>query len=248
MMMSSLRVFVLASFAYASMACSGPAKPVANEPVQPAVAEVDPSSTDQAIAALADELELAAREEEPSVTPVLQQLARDAGGELVGLEHRLKKRPSMLRKIRLQAGKHAVKDIVISDALRYTMRIEDDPEGSHVKTIVKVIAALEAAGHRIVKLKNYWPKGDNYSGVNSVLKSPSGLQWELQFHTADSLRIQKETRDSYEELREATTPVERKRELFDAMSLSWDVVHVPVDVLKPQSLHETEQIIQRPRP
>ena len=206
------------------------------------------SSAEASINALADALELAAREDEPSVTAVLQELAQNGSGELVGLEHRLKKRTSIIRKIRLQVGEGDASDVVISDALRYTMRIEDAPKGNHVKTIVRVIAALEAKGHRILKLKNYWPKGDNYSGVNSVLVAPSGLQWELQFHTADSLRTQKATRDAYEELRQATTSVERKRELFDTMSSSWDEVQVPADVLDPKSLHETEQIIQHPRP
>jgi len=45
---------------------------------------------------------------------------------------------------------------------------------------------LEAAGHKVIKVKNYWPRGDNYSGVNSVLETSDGLEWELQFHTAES--------------------------------------------------------------
>lgn len=244
--MSLLRTYLLASLTCAGLACSGPAKPSATTPEQPTAVQTGDSATSEAIAALADQLESAAQANEPAVTAVLQELASTAGAELIGLEHRLKKRPSMLRKIRLQEG--PVEDIVISDALRYTMRIEDEPEGDHVKTLVDVVAALESKGHRIVKLKNYWPKGDNYSGVNSVLKSPSGLLWELQFHTADSLLVQKATRAAYEELRQASTTVERKRELFDQMSVTWDEVHVPVDILLPQSLHSTEQIILRPRP
>ena len=246
MTLSLLRVLVVASFAYASTACSSPAKPVANEAIAQPLSSS--SNEDEAIHKLADELELAAKENEPSVTAALRDLAQSIGAELVGLEHRRKKRPSMIRKIRLELAEHAVEDIVIRDALRYTMRIEDEPEGSHVKGIVGVVAALEAKGHRIVKLKNYWPKGDSYSGVNSVLESPSGLQWELQFHTADSLRIQKSTRAAYEELRRSTTTIERKRELFDSMSTTWDEAQVPVDVLDPKSLHETEEIIRYPRP
>lgn len=247
-MMLMIRTFLLVGLAFGGLACGSSAQPLATPVSDKPIVVVEQGDNSEEIEKLADALELGAKQDEPAVTAILQTLTKAAGGELVGLEHRLKKRASMLRKIRLQVPKRAIADVVISDALRYTMRVEDEPDGLHVSTIINVVKSLEGEGHKVVKIKNYWPKGDNYSGVNSVFKSPSGLLWELQFHTQDSLRIQKLTRDAYEELRQADTSVERKRELFEQMSLYWDEVELPMDVLKPNLLHSTEKIIQLPSP
>ncbi|MBL4634255.1 MAG: hypothetical protein JKY56_10295 [Kofleriaceae bacterium] len=256
-----MKTWLLASLTLSLLACSGTAAPVVHTPADksdkttvgqsPEQSDITPADTSDntgTIEAIADALLLHAKQDEPLVTPMLQELAKAANGELVGLQHRLKKRSSMIRKIRVKSKNRPLADVAISDALRYTMRIEDDPDGLHVRTIIDVVATLESKGHQVVKLKNYWPKGDNYSGVNSVLRSPSGLLWELQFHTSDSLRIQKATRDSYEELRQATTPISRKRELFDQMSAFWEDVEIPDNALKPHLMHPTEQIILHPRP
>lgn len=192
-----------------------------------------------------------AREVEPTVTPLLSQLASAAGGEMVGLEHRFKTLESTLRKMRLELSEDpglTPETVTIHDALRYTMRVDDDPAGNYVRTVAATLAALEREGHDVMVVKNYWPRGDNYSGVNTVLEAPSGLPWELQFHTSESYRVQHETRDAYEELRLSATPIDRKRALFDEMTEAWDAVPVPADVLEPQNLHPEEEIRDRPRP
>jgi len=188
---------------------------------------------------------------EPEVTPLLQELAVQYGGEMIGLHHRLKTQSSTERKlntIRTEVPGTPVSALTINDSLRYTMRVDDDPPGRHVAAIQTVLSALEDRGYAVVVIKNYWPRGDNYSGVNTVLSHPSGVRWELQFHTGDSLRVQQETRAQYEELRLVATPVERKRELFDDMARAWDDVVIPTDILIPESLHPKEEIITRPRP
>lgn len=97
-------------------------------------------------------------------------------------------------------------------------------------------------------LKNYWPRGDNYSGVNCVLRTRRGFPWELQFHTPGSLRTQKATRAQYEELRRRSTPRTRKQALFDAMAALWERVPLPQRILEPQALHPRARIIRLPRP
>ena len=72
------------------------------------------------------------------------------GRELVKLEHRLKTRESLerkLRKIRVEMPELSLDEIYINDAVRYTLVVEDEPPGHHVATIRTVIAALEAEGH-----------------------------------------------------------------------------------------------------
>jgi hypothetical protein len=84
--------------------------------------------------------------------------------------------------------------------------------------------------------------------VNSVLETRDGLEWELQFHTAESFRIQHRDHELYEEMRKDDTPVEARRELYKKLSAPWEKVPIPKDMLVPKALHPAEEIIQRPPP
>lgn len=186
---------------------------------------------------------------EPQVTPLLISLAKAHGGEMVKLEFRLKTLDSTARKIRkLMSRGRAAADVRIDDALRYTMRVDDDPPGAYVAAAKATLADLEAKGHEVQYVKNYWPEDDNYSGINSVLKDTTGLFWELQFHTTASLAAQHDTRPLYEEMRLVKTPLERKRALFDAATKRWNEVAVPEGVLEKGAIHPNDQVRERPRP
>lgn len=192
-----------------------------------------------------------AREAEPAVTARLASLAEARGGHLYKLEHRLKTKKSAVRKMRLKLAEdpsRTPEDITLQDMLRYTMVVGDQPPGNYVRAVHEALASLEAEGHTVVVVKNYWPTGDNYSGVNSILRTPGGLPWELQFHTPRSLEVQAETRTQYEELRKEVTALPRKRALFDAMTAAWDTVPIPKDVLEQGNLHAKESIRDRERP
>jgi len=192
-----------------------------------------------------------ARAAEPATTRLLADLAREEGGELVGLEHRLKSAAATVSKIERVREKEpdtALEDVVVYDALRYTLVFADEPPGRHDEAVRRTLEALEAAGHTVEKVKNYWPRGDSYSGTNCVLTSPDGLPWELQFHTPASYATKTSTHDDYERMREDDTPVTERRRLFDAMKALWDAVPVPKGILDPGSLHPTEQIVLLPAP
>jgi hypothetical protein len=188
---------------------------------------------------------------EPSVTPLLIETARELGGEMIKLEHRLKTRESTERKLRLQLAEPLappLASIVLDDLLRYTMRIEDQPPGHYMQAIGLALERIEAAGHRVVRVKNYWPANDSYSGLHVVLSTRSGLVWELQFHTSESLVVQAKTRDLYEELRRSETPRVRKRQLFDEMTRAWNLVPIPNGALDPAKNPPETEILQRPAP
>jgi hypothetical protein len=241
-----------------ALACSGggaehhapppPPPPQARADAAPA-APAAPTEAD--LERMADGLMARAAEHEPKVSAILQGVAASLGGTMAGFEHRLKKRDSMLRKIRTILAKDpagGLARVVIDDALRYTLQVEDTPPGNHATAIRAAFAALEQAGHKVVKVKNYWPRGDNYSGVNAVLEAPDGLPWELQFHTAESFRIKDRDHELYEEMRLDETPVERKRVLYHQLAAPWEIVPIPKDLLTPGALHKAEEIIQRPPP
>jgi hypothetical protein len=210
------------------------------------VAPRSSSEHDDELGRQADQLGARARALEPSVSAELGAVAASAGGRLAGFEHRLKEHDSILRKMRRVLDEHPGRSpstVVLDDALRYTLEIDDSPPGHHAAVIRSALTRLERARHRVREVKNYWPRGDNYSGVNSVLIAPGGLPWELQFHTPESFRIKSRDHALYEELRaDGTTPA-RKREIYAEMAAAWSAVPVPAHTLDPGALHPSERII-----
>lgn len=254
-----MRRRIALAFLLALAGCAGggtrtdrqPPPPVAPDAGATAVEPERPPDREAEIERLADDLMARAAAHEPAVSKLLQELARKSGGQMAGFEHRLKKRDSLLRKIHtvLKADPAMeVSAVVINDALRYTLQVEDKPPGRHAEAIRGALSELEKAGHKVLKVKNYWPRGDNYSGVNSVLVTADGLEWELQFHTAESFRIQHRDHELYEEMRKDDTPPETRRELFKKLAAPWEKVPIPRDMLKEKGLHPAEEIIARPPP
>ena len=208
-------------------------------------------ATAPTVESLADELMVKAREAEPSVTADLEAIAESAPAELAGLEHKFKKRDSLIRKIRTYLArdpKLSVAEVRITDALRYTLLIEDDPRGLYLRTVREVVTVFEADGHEVVEMKNYWPRGDDYSGINSVFRAPGGLDWELQFHTPDSYHTAKGNRTPYEKMRLTTTPPDEQRRLYDRMVATWEAVAIPDGILEPGAIHERGIIRKREPP
>jgi hypothetical protein len=226
--------------------------PVASAP--PAASAATTETTPDSFAAIetrVGELMAMAAAVEPAVTPLLQRHAAEVGGELIKLKYRLKTKGSAMRKVRARMAddpKLAPHEVVLDDCLRYTLQVGDEPAGHHVEVILRVLAALKTEGHEVVRLKNYWPDDDNYSGVNSILRANNGLLWELQFHTPQSIAAAATTRNWYEELRCVDTKLERKRELFDKMTSEWNRVPIPTGILEPGALGAHDDIIERPRP
>ena len=128
------------------------------------------------------------------------------------------------------------------------MIVNDSPLGNYNDKVASVLKAIEEKKHQVLEVKNYWPDDDSYSGVNVVLMNPCGNYWELQFHTDASYAMTKNTREQYEELRDAKTAKKRKRELFLEMTRRWKSVAIPKDVLLPASLHLKEKILSHSLP
>lgn len=234
-----LSLALLASLA----ACreSQPAPPPDGKDSEPTANET------RAIAAKARELAALASQAEPAITERVRALAAEAGAELSGLEHRLKTLPSLERKIRSRTRDNPELTIArpdIVDALRYTVVV--DP-ASYAAAVRSLLGALEGDGHEVVRVKNYWPPGDNYSGVNVVLRRGE-LQWEIQFHTPESVVVRDAWHPAYEQLRERDTPIERRRWLYALMAVPWDQVAVPEGLDREGALHPREEIRRYPPP
>lgn len=170
-----------------------------------------------------------AADEEPNVTRLIVQLAEHNAGKAEGLEFRVKGYDSLLRKIRDRWNRGGDPRTWISDALRYTIVFHP---ADYSQQVMDVLYGMDEAGYKTDDGENSWPKGDSYSGLHYTLWTSDGFGFELQFHTQDSYDLKNVTLHKlYEEFRESSTPVDRKRDLYDAMTKYWDNVDVPDDVL-----------------
>mmetsp|Transcript_35031 Transcript_35031/g.81292 ORF Transcript_35031/g.81292 Transcript_35031/m.81292 type:complete len:454 (-) Transcript_35031:70-1431(-) len=169
-----------------------------------------------------------ARAAEPSVTSLLESLKADFSGELSGLDNKFKSRESLLRKARknvdrkrveaLNAGKEdEVVDIELevwstTDALRYTVLL---PTERYVAAVKAAMQQFEEQGMVAQELKNFWPGGDNYQGINDVFKvstdqSPTkSMLFEVQFHTPESFKSKSDSHQFYEAYRSSLDPEEK---------------------------------------
>lgn len=215
------------------------------EPPEPVLSSGEPEE-EAILATVAEDWLARAADEEPAVTALMRELATAANGELSGLEHRMKTPSSMRRKLEvlmLEEPELEAEEIVIFDALRYTLVIDDEPPGRHEEAASATLRELEKRGHTVVRVRNYWPAGDSYSGVNVVLRTPRGFEWELQFHTPTSYAIKSDTHDDYEIMRALDTPLEQRRRLFAEQSAEWRDVPVPSGILDPPPVHRLEEIV-----
>lgn len=148
---------------------------------------------------------------EPRITMLMQQLSKKFGGELVGLEHKLKDEASLTRKINSEknefGGDYRKTARSMSDVNRYTMKL---PTSNYSQTVKEVLRELKREGYK-VRIKNYWsPNAGPYRGINVALESRGGIKTELQFHTEASLQAKKKGHGLYKQYRVSEDPRERR--------------------------------------
>ncbi|AXV84016.1 type III effector protein (plasmid) [Ralstonia solanacearum] len=161
---------------------------------------------------LAERLHEAAKAIEPKITPVLRGLLQRAQGHLHGdgptlHQHVFKKPASTRRKIDLLRQRLGLPleqaAARVRDALRYEIVLEHQ---GFVATVQWVLQQLQSVGLKVMRVNNAFTVPDTtYAGLNVNLLSGE-RHFEIQFHTADSLRTKQKTHGLYEKLRRAVPP------------------------------------------
>ncbi|HML33845.1 hypothetical protein [Sporomusa sphaeroides] len=158
---------------------------------------------------------------EPKITRKIQSIVERAGGTMEGLEFRLKTKDSYLRKVESDFNLAVKNDPSITrayvagkinDAIRYTAIADED---NLYAVYRRIVSQLKMNGYEVVKLKNTWFDTVNpYRGVNAVIHSPDGQNFELQFHTPASFDLkQNKLHELYEEFRLSTTSASQREKL-----------------------------------
>jgi hypothetical protein len=154
--------------------------------------------------------------ERGTVTPAMKRIeAQDPERRLAGLEHSLKGKDRLTEKVdqwmSAQANLTAVDAIgLVKDAIRYTFVYDETAYSAGVHADCD---RLESSGFTPVDRQNSW-ESDQYKGINSRWRDPdSGMLFEVQFHTQESLDAKELTHPAYERIRDTKTPPDEVRQL-----------------------------------
>jgi hypothetical protein len=147
------------------------------------------------------------------ILPAMERVeAADPDRRLAGLEHMLKGEDRLKEKIademtakpELAIG-NAVDTVV--DPVRFTFTYSQQ---RYAEGTLSDVERLKSEGFELVKLKNLWTD-DQYKGINSQWRRPeTGLRFEVQFHTPESLEAKELTHKAYERIRSTASPAERQ--------------------------------------
>jgi len=150
------------------------------------------------------------------VLPAMRRVeSADPERRLAGLQHMLKGEDRLKEKVAdillLESNLTAREALAkVPDAVRFTLTYSTERYADGVRADVE---RLKAEGFKLIKLKNLWTD-DQYKGINSQWRRPeTGLRFEMQFHTPESLEAKELTHKAYERLRRpATETTETERD------------------------------------
>ena len=167
---------------------------------------------------------------EPAITADLFDISEEIGTELFGISFRLKSAGENAKGVCRIADKIAA-DMAVAEAAGAPVTYREAAESIHdivrytqlgtpdtlVWNYLLTKEKLEEKGYRFVKIKNTWKTYSvkmPYRGVNVQVESPSGIIFELQFHTSESLVTKMVEHINYEIRRDPRTSQQEKAKLL----------------------------------
>lgn len=160
-----------------------------------------PPVSKSAMAVKIDRLLEGAAVAQREVTPLLEALSLH-----VVPEHSvMKTRRSIEKKIeRLMVAEHLPLESAaarVRDAMRWVIQL---PEESFGAEAARALDGLRHRGLRVTRVNNGFSAPDStYAGVNVKLRTSSGVDCEIQFHTRDSLRVRNKAHRTYRQWQDA---------------------------------------------
>lgn len=166
-------------------------------------------------------------ENEPEITKHVKDVAKQTGMNMEGLDYRLKTKESYLGKIKREyspeGNTYEVKDII---RYTYTATAKD-----LVPKAEKAIELHKDAGYNTDRIKNSWLDSHNpYNGVNTILSSPNGQKFEIQYHTPESYAVKDQMHKDYESWRKLDPSSKEAIELRKKMFTQSQGMEVPADI------------------
>lgn len=123
---------------------------------------------------------------EPNITKIVTEIADTIGAGMFGLEYRVKSIGRYLEKF-AEDLEETGKTPEIKDVVRYTFTGSVD---NIVDLTLKSFDEFEKRGYETITIRNYWVDGNGtYKGINTIVKSPDGTKFEMQYHTYESIDV-----------------------------------------------------------
>ena len=183
---------------------------------------------------------------EPAITADLFDISEEIGAELFGIGFRLKSAGENAKGVCRIADKIAG-DMAVAKAAGAPITYLEAAEGIHdiirytqlgtpdtlVWNYLLAREKLEEKGYRFVKVKNTWQTYSlkaPYRRVNVQVESPSGIIFELQFHTSESLVTKMVEHINYEIRRNPKTSQKEKAQLLKESYELYDRLTEPDDI------------------
>ncbi|WP_010183063.1 phage head morphogenesis protein, SPP1 gp7 family [Aquimarina agarilytica] len=174
----------------------------------------------------------------------LIHLASITEGEVQGLEYALKTEESLVRKmydrtlskdIEILGLENAISktSLRMNDVMRFTITFNPN---KYVDGYFEVLNTLKSKGYKKIEGVSYnaWFQGDgSYRGLNTTFETPSGQQFEFQFHTDETFKLKKsDNHELYEIARAADTPEAEKLLAQEQMKKSYETISLPRNIEK----------------
>lgn len=186
---------------------------------------------------LSNELYSKAQKIEPKLTKDVSGAVSKTNAIMYGLEHRLKTKESIKRKIETDAFNDNV-DFEkaasnIKDTVRYTAVSSDR---DFTKNYYKIKNELLDKGYVEVRCKNYFDLYNQgkvkHKSVQSVFQNSNGNRFEMQFQTHASQNVKDRKVPLYEEARQKDISKKRLHELERQMESMAEEIPTPKDIYK----------------
>jgi hypothetical protein len=167
-----------------------------------------PEQNAEATKACADQADEGRRD----ILPALKRVeSAEPDRHLAGLKHMLKGEDRLKEKIAdfMRSPDATVKDALgfVPDGVRFTFTYSPQ---RYADGVVKDVERLKVEGFELIKLKNLWAS-EQYKGINTQWRRPeTGLRFEVQFHTPESMEAKELTHEAYERIRASAPPEERE--------------------------------------
>lgn len=173
------------------------------------------------------EIYLQAIENEKEITKEITSIVKAAGGEMKGLEKRIKSPKSVYEKIYERPEKTKIQKM--NDIIRYTAVYDID---NLSKCTLENLAEMKKRGYKVIKLKNTWNDEDvAYKGINIALENSKHQKFELQFHTEESFNLKEnELHKLYEKERLLPKDSEEKINIYEEMMTLSEKLKKPANI------------------
>ncbi|WP_353642863.1 shikimate kinase [Mesorhizobium sp. WSM2239] len=159
-----------------------------------------------------------AQAEEKDITPtaisVAEALRRaDIKVEMPHLAQRLRSESSMTDQLIGMEASFEAGAQLISNAVRHVFQL---PDRDFTRAFKKAILAFDESGYAEVSTTNWFrTRSATFVGIKTVLATPGGYRFEVEFHTADSYKAKIDNHDAYKELQKLQELQRESREPLD---------------------------------